>query len=171
MELVSRAEAKARGSSSYYTGKPCKHGHTEKRWTIDGGCSACKAIRNKSWWDNNKERGRELVYDWRKKNPEHYREMVNKAVKNWHISNPGKRNSYTANRRAKIIDATPAWADKSAIQDLYVQALERGMQVDHIIPLNNSLVCGLHVENNMQLLSPLENRIKSNKFKEEYVEA
>lgn len=159
------------GSSSYYTGKPCKHGHTAKRWTIDGICSECKAIRNKSWWDNNKERGRELIYRWRNDNIEKHREMVNKAVKNWALNNPGKRNSYTASRRAKIIDATPAWADKSEIQMLYTQASEQGMQVDHIIPLNNPLVCGLHVESNLQLLSPLDNRIKSNKFKETYVEA
>lgn len=171
MELLSRAEAKARGSSSYYTGKPCKHGHIAKRWTLDGTCSECKALRNKTWWTNNKERGLELVYRWRNDNLEKHREMVNKAVKAWDKENPGKRNSYTANRRAKLQNATPAWADKSEIENLYVQAREQGMQVDHIIPLNNPLVCGLHVEYNLQLLSPIENQIKSNKFKDVYVEA
>lgn len=171
MELVNRAQAKERGQSSYYTGKPCKHGHIAKRWTLDGTCSECKALRNKDWWDNNKERGRELIYKWRKDNLEKHREMINKAVKGWEKKNPGKRNSYTANRRAKIIDATPAWADISAIQDLYIKANKQGLQVDNIIPLNHPMVCGLHVETNMQLLSPLENQIKSNKFKEEYVEA
>ena len=171
MTPTSRADARAVGSTSYYTGKPCKHGHTAKRWTIDGACSECKATSNKRWWDNNTEHGRELVYNWRNNNLDKHREMVNRAVKAWDIRNPGKRNSYTANRRAKLLDATPAWADRSEIQELYSLAQQQGLQVDHIIPLNNPFVCGLHVANNMQLLSPLENRIKSNQFKEKYDEA
>lgn len=38
------------------------------------------------------------------------------------------------------------------------------MEVDHIIPLNNELVCGLHVWENLQLLSVGQNRAKGNSF-------
>ena len=40
----------------------------------------------------------------------------------------------------------------------------RGKHVDHIIPLNHPNVCGLHIPNNFQYLSPEENMKKNNKF-------
>lgn len=36
--------------------------------------------------------------------------------------------------------------------------------VDHIIPLQHEFVCGLHVANNLQILTTLENAQKHNKF-------
>lgn len=166
MDLISRAEAKAAGQSWYYTGKPCKHGHITKRWTRDGICSECKSARNKKWWSENKERGRALVYKWRALNSEKHRQSVNTSVRAWSKVNAGKRNSYTAHRRALLLRATPPWADKDAIRNLYVKAKESGMHVDHIVPLNSAIVCGLHVIFNLQMLSPRDNLSKSNSFYE-----
>jgi hypothetical protein len=42
----SAAEAKALGSRWYFTGKPCKHGHTEKRTTTTRRCHRCQLLRN-----------------------------------------------------------------------------------------------------------------------------
>lgn len=58
--------------------------------------------------------------------------------------------------------ATPSWANLDIIKRVYDCA--EGDHVDHIIPLQGELVCGLHVENNLQYLSPEENMRKSNKF-------
>lgn len=58
----------------------------------------------------------------------------------------------------------PPWADREEIFKIYLKARELGMHVDHIIPLNHELVCGLHTEANLQLLPPMENILKSNHF-------
>jgi 5-methylcytosine-specific restriction endonuclease McrA len=65
-------------------------------------------------------------------------------------------------RRCRI--QTPCWADLIKIKEVYSQAQKLGLTVDHIIPLNGKLVCGLHVENNLQLLTRAENSAKLNKF-------
>ena len=64
----------------------------------------------------------------------------------------------------------PAWANKEAIKQFYTDAKklteETGIlhEVDHIVPSNHPMVCGLHVENNLQILTKSENRKKSNYF-------
>lgn len=42
--LPTRKMAKERGARTYFTGKPCKHGHLTYRATTSGHCSACDAI-------------------------------------------------------------------------------------------------------------------------------
>ena len=70
---------------------------------------------------------------------------------------------YSSKRKARKLQATPSWADLEKIKEIYLNCPE-GYQVDHIIPLQGKLVCGLHVENNLQYLTSEENRRKSNKF-------
>ena len=75
----------------------------------------------------------------------------------------------TAKRRAKLLNATPLWADFDAIKVEYQLANwcseVTGIKyhVDHIIPLRGKLVCGLHVENNLSIIPAKENLSKGNK--------
>jgi 5-methylcytosine-specific restriction endonuclease McrA len=69
------------------------------------------------------------------------------------------------------INATPPWLtdeQKKDIKNLYFECKiisdTTGVKhhIDHIIPLNNELVCGLHVPWNLQILTAKDNLIKSN---------
>jgi hypothetical protein len=74
-------------------------------------------------------------------------------------------------KQKRIKQATPLWSDKSKIRKIYEQAYEMTKatgvkyEVDHIDPLTNSLVCGLHVPENLQIITLEENRKKRNSFK------
>lgn len=73
-------------------------------------------------------------------------------------------------RRLLLRLATPVWADRKKIRAIYDEReqleLETGIphDVDHIVPLVNQLVCGLHWEANLRIVPAVENRSKSNKF-------
>jgi hypothetical protein len=75
----------------------------------------------------------------------------------------GKNAAYVAKHRAKLLNAIPTWADLAAIERLYKEAAASGMHVDHVYPLQGKTVCGLHVANNLRLLTPLENLKKGNR--------
>jgi hypothetical protein len=47
MEIISRKEAMDRGLKYYFTGKPCNHGHIEKRQVLNHGCVRCLNERAK----------------------------------------------------------------------------------------------------------------------------
>jgi hypothetical protein len=76
----------------------------------------------------------------------------------------GKNAAYAAKHRAKRLNAIPTWANLTAIERLYTEAAASGMHVDHIYPLQGANVCGLHVANNLRLLTPLENLRKGNRL-------
>ena len=46
MERLERKEAKRLGKITYFTGQPCKKGHTAYRYVKNGGCSECVKAAN-----------------------------------------------------------------------------------------------------------------------------
>jgi len=78
-----------------------------------------------------------------------------------------------AQRRSIKNRATPTWANREKIKQLYAdcQLLTEmtgvPYSVDHIIPLKGKLVSGLHVEYNLQIIPLKENLAKHNKLIED----
>jgi hypothetical protein len=101
----------------------------------------------------------------RRDDPEYLRALARR----WAKKNRAKIAAWSMRRHASKLRATPAWADHKAIEDVYALAemmtglLGRPYQVDHIVPLRSRLVSGLHVSNNLQVISAEENNLKSNK--------
>lgn len=69
---------------------------------------------------------------------------------------------------------TAKWANMFFISEIYhlarlrTKALGVAHEVDHKIPLRGKLVSGLHVENNLSILTKSENRSKAARFVETY---
>ncbi len=72
---------------------------------------------------------------------------------------------YNVRRAARLIVATPKWADTEKIRHIYDNC-PAGFAVDHIVPIFGKIVSGLHVESNLQYLPTKENLLKGNKFDE-----
>lgn len=74
-----------------------------------------------------------------------------------------------ARHKAAKLRATPVWVDHSRINEMYEAAVFLSKKtgkiyhVDHIVPLQSKIVCGLHVPWNLKLLTAEENQRKGNK--------
>lgn len=118
------------------------------------------------YYEENKEILQMMHNEYDRLNPK----VRQDAIKRWRQKNPGYLNSIVAKRRATRKQATPKWADLIKIRQFYIEAKrlsdETGIlhAVDHIIPLQHPLVCGLHVETNLQILTFSDNCKKSNSF-------
>jgi hypothetical protein len=160
------------------------------RWNktrFESWCKECKSKHKKAWYKNNREyaieksteyhyasyakkREHKIQYakEWIKNNPEKYKVNAKKCYEKTKI----QRFAYQALARAKRRNAVPTWFDaiKEDVQKIYIEArtktLETGIphEVDHIIPLISKYVCGLHVPNNLRVITRFENRSKQNKL-------
>lgn len=92
------------------------------------------------------------------------------ANNKWMINNRHIKRASTAKRRARLRNATVAWANPQKIRMVYEEAdrvtKETGVAhvVDHIIPLAGTNVCGLHWEENLQVITAIRNGHKGNKW-------
>lgn len=78
-------------------------------------------------------------------------------------------NEHVTSRVRAMRSATPSWADRDAMRSIYKEAAritsESGVKhhVDHVVPLKSDLVCGLHCEANLRVITAAENIKKHNR--------
>lgn len=121
-----------------------------------------RAAANKKWQAANRDYVVEYGKKWREENRDHIKAYLQK---NRH------KVAFWSNLRSKrIVTATPKWANLDAIKAIYEEAQNRtdktGIphEVDHIVPLVNKIVCGLHVEHNLRVITRKENAKKKNRL-------
>lgn len=123
----------------------------EYRKITNRNCSVKIKARSKKYYQENKEHMRELNRQWNR-------------------DNPHRRKAIGAKYRAASLQASVPWANQEAIADVYKECLETTERtgvlhhVDHIVPLQSKVVCGLHNEFNLRIIPAKENLTKSNKF-------
>ena len=97
-----------------------------------------------------------------------YKRANKEKIKLYKLNNKGMINANTAKRHAQKLKATPVWANHWMISEIYDLAFLRSQttnikwHVDHVIPLQGRNVCGLHVENNLNVIPAVINLKKHN---------
>lgn len=118
-----------------------------------------------AWNRAHPEKARKRTAAWNQKNPN--RRKDNNA--RYREENVGRIREYQVLRRANSKRATPSWANKFFIDEVYRLARMRtkilgfAWHVDHIVPIQHPLVCGLHVEHNLRVIPGTDNRAKGNR--------
>ena len=122
----SRKEAVKVGSSYYFNGNPCVHGHVSRRFTRTWECYECKKERTKN---SGKKR---------------YKRHMAKFGKGYEHS-------------------TPPWVSQKDVYTAWNKC-PKGYHVDHIVPRDHVLVCGLNSPENMEFVEPGWNFMKGSRF-------
>lgn len=140
----------------YIPDAPCRNGHY-LRYIKTGRCVTCYKNTNKRAREANIESYRAKERDSARKRAAS--RSIYAKQENVRKRRLGQKRIRDAIKRCGL----PSWADKTKILEIY-ENCPKGYHVDHIIPLVNPLVCGLHVENNLQYLPAFDNLSKGNKF-------
>ena len=123
----------------------------------------------KRYYEENKTEIRAKQNKYREEN----REMFAEMNRQWRKDNPEKARLNDVRCRYRRYRAIPSWLtdeQQKQINDIYKECKEMTMQtgiehhVDHIIPIHGKSVSGLHVPENLQILTASENCSKKNSF-------
>lgn len=156
-----------------------------RRASKDGLSAACKSCRceadkakyaeDVSFRDKAKQRSRDRAKTeegkasskkWYATHSSSHKKRVYLAQRARKDNDPAWRNADNVWRAMRALGRVPRWASKSDTMPFYdlVAILGPGWVVDHIVPINGQTVSGLHVRQNLQVVSAHTNSKKGNRF-------
>lgn len=86
------------------------------------------------------------------------------------LSHQSQANNDNAKRRSALQVSSMKWSRAADINAIYEECSRKTIatgikhEVDHIVPLKGKNVCGLHVLENLRIITACDNRTKSNRF-------
>ncbi len=146
--------------------KPVSEFHKNATYTsgLDGRCKVCKKEAHRANYLINKQEILAANKAWSKANPDKCRAIGRAFSKKY----PEKFAAKAAKRRylynAGSINLTLSQKVEMEYLYMYNSIMPGDWEVDHIVPLNGKTICGLHIPENLQVISQKENRMKTNKF-------
>lgn len=162
----------------------CTHLQRKERYSRED-FDELKKKWSKDYYTKNREKVLKRTTEYRRNRPELYQFYWNRWIENnserlietkhiWKTANKHLIAQYAARYRASKLRATPLWAktefEEFCIEEIYKLSVIRtnstGIRhsVDHIVPLNSKIVCGLHCVDNLRVITLSENSSKSNRY-------
>ena len=148
-----------------YDGIPCKVCNSSKKHVSSYSCVSCSIKRNLP-----KLYDKDLMSKYRTKEKidlywQNHKDKIKEIDNRYNKSEKGKivNTNKSAKRRAKVKNQLPTDANFDIIKEIYTEcrrlSLETGIphEVDHIIPIAKG---GLHHQDNLQIITMVENRKK-----------
>jgi 5-methylcytosine-specific restriction endonuclease McrA len=178
MKTLTRQDAIKQKSIRYYTGKPCKFGHTSERLVSTKRCLECDRLRSALRRENdpnyaeaNRNHSRRFnienneylkrIKRERYAEDKEFRESEKLRHKNYYRTQEGKQSKIISRNkyRALKINAQAVCINKSMTEEFYLNC-PKGYEVDHIIPLSKG---GNHDVSNLQYLTKTLNISKQDR--------
>lgn len=143
-------------------------------------CRTCSKAYNqargydKARWESNREAESERNRAYRQAAADRIKPNDRERAATRRLAAPSVIRALNIARKHGERRATPVWADRRAMDAVYVEAkrLEAAdgvpRHVDHDVPLKHPAVCGLHVPANLKVLTAAENMAKHNSFVESW---
>ena len=168
--------SKLRAASKVLICIKCRRDKNKLR-SQDPNFKAQQKIRSSAWARDNKAHKNNKAREWKRNNKEKVmagnnaymstekaKALRSKAAAARYKLNPEKYKAKSSAYCSRVRKAKPKWENENKILKYYKMAKKLGLEVDHIVPINSKLVCGLHCLDNFQFLNRKDNASKGNRY-------
>jgi hypothetical protein len=162
LKVTSRADAIAKGSTRYFTGKPCRRGHIAPRSVASRCCAVCGAAKARVARALDPTKSRAASVRWWRAHRDEFRATNRVASSTYRRNNRAKVNAlkraYQAKRKARKLAQACACCAPEHFKVFYDTDWLGHFEVDHRIAL---ALGGKHCAKNLQVLTPEQHKAKT----------